>query len=180
VHPVMGLLVRAFFGLLMGVVVLVLVSACANVATLLLARAAARRREMATRLAIGAGRARLVAQLFVESLVLAAAGGGSGPLLAFLSIRVIDAVHPPTGVPIALGLPLDSRVAIFTLALAAITSVAFGLAPALQTTRIDIVAGLKDEARLPGRSTSRLRDALIVAQVALSIVLLVGAALLVR
>ena len=180
VHPFIATLVRAFLALLTGVVALVLVSACANVATLLLARAAARRRELATRLAIGAGRARLIGQLLVESLVLALAGGASGLLMAVGSIRVLDAFHPPTGVPIALGLHVDARVAIFTFVLATATAVVFGLAPALQATRIDIVAGLKDEGRLSGGSKSRLRDALIVAQVALSIVLLVGAALLVR
>ena len=180
VHPFIALFVKAFLALLMGIVGLVLVIACANVATLLLARAAARRRELAIRLAVGASRARLVRQLLVESLVLAFAGGGAGLLLSFWSVRVLDAFHPPTGVPIALGLSVDWRVLTFTLAVSTMTALAFGLAPALQTTRVDILSNLKDDAPLAGRSPTRFRDALIVAQLALSLVLLIGAALMVR
>ncbi len=166
----------------LGIVTLVLLIACANLANMLLARAVTRRKEIATRLALGASRGAVVRQLLVESLVLALVGGGVGLLLAAGSNFLVDRVSLPLPVDLHLGLALDGRVALFTLALATIAAVAFGLAPAFETTRANLVSALSDETRgsSAGRGKRRLRDALVVAQVALSLVLLICAGLAVR
>ncbi len=166
----------------LGVVALVLLIACANLANMLLARAVARRKEMATRLALGASRGAVVRQLLAESLTLALAGGGVGLLLAVASNAAIDRVSLPLPVDLHLGLALDLRVVLFTLGLATVAAVAFGLAPAFEATRTDLVSALTDETRgsSAGRGKRRLRDALVVGQVALSLVLLICAGLAVR
>ncbi|HEX5759368.1 MAG TPA: ABC transporter permease, partial [Thermoanaerobaculia bacterium] len=177
--------VVAAMGMLMAVVGLVLLIACANVANLLLARASARRREIAIRLSIGAGRARLVRQLLTESLLLALCGGAGGLLLAAWGRGALLAFLPPTPLPISIGLdlPLDARVLGFTLAVSLLTGLLFGLAPALQATHPDLVSGVKDAAADPGTGRGRrvgFRDLLVAAQVALSAVALIGAGLFVR
>jgi len=171
-------------GLLMGIVSLVLLVACANVANLLLARAAARRREIAVRLALGASRGRLVRQLLTESLLLALAGGGLGLLLAQWLTSLLPAAMPRLDyatVDFSYDLSPDGRVLGFTLAASLVTGLLFGLLPAWQASRSDLVATLKGDAPVTaGRRRFHLRDLLVVAQVALSLMLLVGAGLFVK
>jgi predicted permease len=167
------------FGLLLAVVGLVLLIACANVANLLLARASTRRREIAVRLAIGASRWRLVRQLLTESLLLALLGGGGGLILAFWCSGLLPAFFSPNEVG-GLDVSLDWRVLVFTLAASLLTGLMFGLAPALESSRPDLVTALKDGAdNRAGRRIS-LRQALVVTQVALSLALLIGAGLFLR
>ncbi|HKQ78136.1 MAG TPA: ABC transporter permease [Blastocatellia bacterium] len=166
-------------GLLLTVVGLVLLIACANVANLLLSRASARRREIAVRLAIGASRGRLVRQLFTESLLLALLSGAGGLVMGLWSSELLPALYLPTE-PGSLDVSLDGRVLIFTLAVSLLTGALFGLAPALQSSRPDLVAALKDETsvqRQGGRRRFTTRQALVVTQVALSLTLLIGAGL---
>jgi predicted permease len=168
-------------GVMMAVVALVLLIACANIANLLLARAAARRKEIAVRLAIGAKRARLVRQLLTESLVLALVGGGIGCLIAYWSKDLLRAFGPFGG-PNASAAPLNLRVLGFTLLLSLVSGVIFGLAPALQASKPDLVLTLKGETGVPARRAFgfNLRKALVVIQVALSLVALISAGLFVR
>ncbi|MGH9839006.1 MAG: ABC transporter permease [Blastocatellia bacterium] len=169
-----------FAGVLMLTVALVLLIACANLAGLLLARATGRRKEIAIRLSLGASRARLVRQLLTESLLLALAGGLAGLLLAVWLIDLVIAFKPPVFIPLLLDLQLDWRVLSFTVGLSLLTSALFGLIPALQATKPELAPALKDESALGGYRRSRLRNGLVVAQVALSLVLLVAAGLVVR
>jgi predicted permease len=168
-------------GLVMGVVALVLLIACANIAGLLVARAAVRRRETAIRQALGATRTRLVRQWLTESVLLGVVGGGFGLLLALWANDLM--VSYAGGTPIAsLDLRLDYRVLAFTLLVSIATGIVFGLAPALQASRLDIVTALKTEDTLArsGSRRSRLRAAFVTAQVTLSVVLLVCAGLFIR
>ncbi|MDT7781143.1 MAG: hypothetical protein QOC99_3655 [Acidobacteriota bacterium] len=169
-----------FAAVLMGAVGLVLLVACVNLANLLLARAAGRRREIAICLAIGASRWRLVRQLLTESVLLALAGGAAGLLLAFWILDLVVASRPPIDVPAWIDLGVDWRVMVFALLASLATSLVFGLVPALQATRTDLVPALKDSALQTGRLRTRLRGGLVVAQVMLSLVLLVAAGLVVR
>ena len=173
--PVVG-----FTGLMMLMVGLVLLLACTNLANLLLARASERRREVAVRLALGAGRFRLVRQLLTESILLALAGGALGLLLALWLADLAAALKPPVDIPLALDLHIDQRVLIFTGAVSLLTGVLFGLLPALQSTKTDLIATLKDEFAISGHRRSWLKNGMIVFQVALSLVLLVGGALMLR
>ena len=167
-------------GIVMAVVGLVLLIACANIASLLLARAAVRRRETAIRQALGATRPRLVRQWLTESVLLGIAGGGLGLLLALWANQLLISYLQNT--PLAsLELGLDWRVLAFTLGVSVITGIVFGLAPALQASRLDIVMALKSEdAQRAGSRRSRLRAAFVTAQVTLSVVLLVSAGLFIR
>jgi predicted permease len=177
-----GLLKRVA-ALLLSIVGIVLLIACANVANLLLVRASARRKEIAIRLALGAGRLRLVRQLLTESVLLAVAGGVIGMLLAVWGVEVLKAAPPPPGVlPLTPDFAFDGRVLMFTFALSLLTGVVFGLAPAWQSTRANLVAALKDETQTLDQKRRRgnLRNALVVAQVALSLLLLIGAGLFLR
>lgn len=165
---------------LMVVAGLVLLVACANVANLLLARAAGRQKEIAIRMAMGASRRQVVRQLLTESLLLSLAGAAAGFPLAAVAARAISAFELPLPLPIAFDFNVDLRVAAFTLGLSLVTALVFGLAPALRATRPDLVEGLKDR---PAWGRSRrwsLRNGLVVAQVALSLVLLATAGLFLR
>jgi predicted permease len=167
--------------LLFAVVGLVLLIACANVANLLLARASVRRREIAVRLALGASRSRLMRQLLTESLLLALLGGALGLILTQWTARMLPGFFPADDAN-GLDLGLDWRVLVFTLGVTVLTGLVFGLAPALQATRPNLIPALKDEAGGYGQRLRRigLRDALVISQLALSLVLLIGAALFVR
>jgi predicted permease len=161
---------------------LVLVIACANVAGMLLARAAARQREIAIRLAVGASRGRLVRQLLTESLILGALGAGVGVLLASWLTRLLSTFQLPIPMALSINLQLDARVLGFTAGVALLTGVLAGLAPALRATRANLVWDLKGDnagGRLGGGRWT-MRDVLVVGQMAVTIVLLVTAGLLVR
>ena len=166
--------------ILLGLVGLVLVIVCANVATLTLARAAGRQRETALCLAIGAGRVRLIRQLLTEALVLAALGGAAGVLLAFWGTSALAAIAERTALSISIDLAPDMRVLVFATFVSCATAVLFGLLPALRAARIDPLAALKGA----GGSTSFARvpfgRTLVVMQIAVSLVLLITAALFVR
>ena len=171
----------SLMAVMMVVVGLVLMVACANVANLLLARATGRQKEIAIRLAIGAGRRRLVRQLLTESVLLALAGAGVGFLLAAVAARAISRFELPLPFPIAFDFNVDGRVLAFTAGLSLLTGIVFGLAPALRATRPDLVAMLKNESAVFGRlSRFGLRNVLVVVQVSLSLVLLAGAGLFLR
>jgi cell division protein FtsX len=182
IHPIVDGALFPVAAVLMAVVGLVLVIACANVANMLLARATARRSEIAIRLAIGSSRFRLVRQLLTESLLLSSLGGLFGIGVAYVSTNAILSLKPPIPIPIAVDLALNGRVLLFTLAVSALTGIVFGLAPALQAGRRGLVPALKAEQGLAGFRTRRLSlsNLLVVAQVAISLVLLIGAALLLR
>jgi predicted permease len=165
---------------LLGAVGLVLLIACANVANLTLARAASRRREFAVRAALGAGRLALTRQVLTESLLLGAAGGATGLLLAVWGVDLLLAVGPEN-IPRRAEIGIDSRVVLFTLAVSLLTGALFGLAPALRASRAQLGEALKSGARAgDGPRAARLRSSLVVAEVALSIMLVAGAGLLVR
>jgi len=169
--------------LLMGVVGIVLLIACANVANLLLARSSARTKEIAVRLAIGATRWRIVRQLLTEGVLLATLGGAAGLLLAWWATRYLTAVPPPTGaLPINPQFTIDRRVLLFTLGLSLLAGVIFGLAPALRASRPSLIPALKDDAAAFFERTRILsmRNLLVVTQVALSVVLLITAGLFLR
>ena len=163
-------------------VALVLVIACANVAGMLLARAAARQREIAIRLAVGAGRGRLVRQLLTESVILGVLGAGVGLVLASWLTQLLTSFDLPIPIALSLDLRLDARILAFTAGVALLTGILAGLAPALRATRANLVWDLKGDvagARLGGRRWTA-RDVLVVGQIAVTIVLLVTAGLLVR
>ena len=163
---------------LMAIVGLVLLIACSNVANLMIARAAARQKEIAVRLAIGASRARLIGQLLLEGLLLALAGGAAGIGLAIAMVQALIRFLPQGVTPYTLSSSPDLRVLGFTLTVALGTGLAFGLVPAIQSTRPALAGTLKDQAgAVIGGTGVGLRKALVVAQVALSLLLLVGAGL---
>jgi putative ABC transport system permease protein len=167
---------------MMAAVGAVLMIGCANLANLLLARATLRTREMALRAALGAGRARLVRQLLTESVLLSALGAVAGLVLGFLLFRGIRSLLPEFFLPSQTAVSLDWRVVGFLTVLALVTGILFGLVPALQGTRRDMVGVLKEGGRGAAGSTGRrlMRHALVVSEVALAFVLLVGAGLLIR
>ena len=162
---------------LMGLVALVLLVACANVANLLLARGAARQREFAVRLATGAGRGRLVRQLLTESVLLATIAGLLGMVFAVGSTQVLVSSISSSTNPVFLDLRPDARLLAFTIGVTFLTAFAFGFVPALRTTLIDLAPSLKESSRAFSGAGGRLRKALVVSQVALSMLLAVGAGL---
>lgn len=171
---------RPVLGALLAVAGLVLLIACANVANLLLARAVARRREVAVRMAVGASRYRLVRQLLTESMALAVLAGAFGLVVAFWGRDAMLALLPAVPYPVGLDFRLDGRVLLFATVVTAATAMAFGLVPALQASRPDLVPALKDEIGGGTGGRGRLQGALVVMQVALSLVTLVSAGLFVR
>jgi len=184
IHPGAQSAAYGVFALVFVIVNLVLLIACINLASMLLARAVTRRREMAVRLAIGASRFRIVRQLLTESVLLSIIAGAAGILLAVWFLNLIVAALPalPEGMRIALDLHLDWRVVIYTIAFSTITGILFGLAPALHSSKADVSTVLKDDSSLftGFYRKSRARMALVVVQVAFSLLLLVGAGLVLR
>ncbi|MGQ0640458.1 MAG: ABC transporter permease [Gemmatimonadaceae bacterium] len=182
IPPVVRGPVLGFFALLIGTVALVLLVCCANVAGLLLARATARTREIAIRLSLGATQRQLIRQLLVESVVLATVGAVVGLALAFAATQVIATAALPIPVRIALDVSLDTRVVLFTAIVALGAGVLFGLIPALRASRPGLVTALKTDAGsvAVGRQRLALQKLLVVSQVAMSLLLLVGASLFLR
>src|ERR1044072_2562716 len=165
---------------LLGAVGFVLLIACANLANLMLARVGARQKEIAVRTALGASRLRIVRQLLIESVMLALGGGVIGLLLAFWAVSWVVSLSADT-IPRVREISIDPRVAAFTLLVSVVTGVLFGLAPAIQVSRSDLTDALKESGRTTaGLRRNRLRNALVVSEVALSLVLLVGAGLMIR
>jgi predicted permease len=179
--PQVGGAAFGFAAMLMAVVVLVLLIACANIANLMLVRAAHRRREIAVRLSLGASRCQVVRGLFAESVLLAVVGAGAGVWVARALSGALLRLRPPTPVRIQIDAPLDWRVVALLAALSIIAALAFGLLPALQAARSNVVPQLKGGIA-PGRAGSRLgpRGLLVIGQIAVSLLLLVGAGLFVR
>src|SRR5436853_2128528 len=165
--------------ILLGVVGFVLFIACANVANLLLARATTRQKEMAIRTALGASRWRIVRQLLTESILLSFLGGGLGLLLASWGVKLIVAVSP-NSIPRSREIVVDNRVLVFTIAVAVLTGIIFGLVPALQSSKPDLNETLKDAGRGSTGRRHFLRNALVVAEVALTMVPLMSAGLMIR
>ena len=171
---------------LLGAVGFVLLIACSNVANLMLARAAARDREIAVRAALGAGRRRILRQLLTESALLALIGGAAGIIVAYGGLHLVRAAFPPEGgigeIPHAEWIGIDGTVLGFTLAVSMLTGIIFGFVPAIQTVRTELFESLKEGGRgsTGGRRSQFVRSSLVVAEIALSLILLVGAGLLMR
>jgi putative ABC transport system permease protein len=170
---------RPALRVLLIIVALVLLIACANVANLLLARATSRQKEMAIRTALGASRWRIVRQLLTESILLAFAGGALGLLLASWGVRLIVAISP-NSIPRSREIAVDNRVLIFTIAVAALTGILFGLVPALQASKPNLNETLKDAGRGSTGRRHVLRNVLVVAEVTMTMVLLIMAGLMIR
>jgi len=172
---------RPMLYLLMGAVSLILLIACVNLANLLLARNSARQRELAVRAALGAGRGGLVRQLLAETLLLSLIGGAVGFVCADIGLRTLARVHPEN-LPQLGAVGIDWRVLTFSLLVSLVTSLLFGLAPAFMGTRLNLVDALKQGGRsgTSGRSSQRVRSLLVITEVAMCLMLLVGASLLVR
>jgi predicted permease len=179
-EEVVGTVRRAIW-LLFGAVGFLLLIACANVANLLLARAEARQREMAVRSALGAGARRIIRQLLTESLVLAAVSAAAGLALAVIGVRALTAWNP-SSIPRVAGTTVDTRVLLFTAAVAILTTVLFSIAPAFRLLKPDVTEAMKEGSAnaTTGGARRRFRDALVVAEMALAVVLLIGAGLTLR
>jgi predicted permease len=172
--------VIGFAAVLMGVAGLVLLIACTNLASMLLARAADRRKEIAIRLALGASRWRLTRQLLVESLLLSLAGAAAGLLVAVWFVDGLATWRPPIDIPINTEFIIDQRVLAFTIAAALLTTLLFGLAPAIQSARTELLPALKNASFTEHLRRWQLREILVTSQIALSVVLLVSTVLVLR
>ena len=174
--------VRLVLLTMMGAVTLVLLIACSNVANLMLARASVRQREFSVRAAIGAGRARLVRQLLTECIMLGLMAAPLGLAVAYVGVVLLRNAMPVDSVPYSVHWALDLRTIAYTIAIATLTGIVFGLAPAIQAGRLNLVEALRDGSRGSGTSgrRARTRHTLVVVEVALALVLLVGASLFVR
>ncbi len=182
IHPLVDTALFSVAGMLMTVVGLVLLIACTNLAGLLVARAADRKKEIAIRLALGARRSQLVRQFLTETVLLSLLGGCAGLLLAHWLLRALVGFQPPIPIPINLDVGLDQTVLVFTLCVAVLAGLFFGLLPALQATKPDVAPTLKDEvgSGIGKQKRLSLKNGLIVAQVAISMILLLGAGLFIR
>ncbi len=172
--------ITGFSAVLMAVAGMVLLIACVNLASLLLARATDRRKETAIRLALGASRGQLLRQLMTESVILSIAGGAVGIVLAYWLSDLVNVWRPPVDVPVIPHVVMDTRVLLFTAAISLLTGLLFGLAPALQSTRASLAGAMKNDAPSERLRRLSLRDVLVATQVALSVVLLIGSILVVR
>ena len=174
--------VRLVLLTMMGAVTIVLIIACANVANLMLARASGRQREFCVRAALGAGRGKLITQLLVECVVLGIASAPLGLAIAYLGVWLLDQAVPPGQVPYYIHWEISARGITYTIVVAALTGLVFGLAPALQAGRLNLQEALRDGARGSGQSgkRARLRNGLVIVEVAMALILLVGASLFVR
>ena len=174
--------VRLVLLTMMGAVTLVLLIACANVANLMLARASGRQREFSVRAALGASRARMVRQLLTECVLLGLASAPLGLVIAYFGIFLLDGAVPPDDIPYYIHWEISRRSIVYTLAISALTGLVFGLAPALQAGRLNLQEALRDGARGSGQSgrRARVRSGLVIVEVALALILLVGASLFVR
>jgi len=179
-HTQLGSLLGPLSAALLVITALVLLTACANVANLLLARATAQEKEMAVRLALGASRTRIVRELLTQSLLLAMLGGVAGAVFAYWSKDLLIVFKPRVTLPVALQMEFRASTGLFAAGAALLTAVVFGLLPALRASRLDLVPVLKDESRGLGARRSKMRSALVVAQVAFSLVALVTAGLFLR
>jgi predicted permease len=174
-NPVIG-----FVAALFGISCLVLLVACVNLASMLLARAGDKRKETAIRLALGAGRGVLIRQLLTENLMVALAGGAGGALLAGWIMSGLSAWHPPVDLPVIVNAPVDMRVFLFALGVSSATALIFGLLPALQATKTDLVPALKNEPVTARFRYWHLRDYMVAGQVCLSVLLLFCSVLVVK
>jgi predicted permease len=180
INPMIDKVLFTGGALLMALVVTVLTIACANLASFLLARATDQRKEMAVRIAMGASRRQLVAQQLLDALLLSVLGGAAGAGLAAFLARLVRELQLPVGLPLRIDTVIDGRVLLFCVGVSLLSAVLFGLAPALQSTRLEAAPTLKDEGTGGGSRKQRLRGFLVAGQVALSTLLLVSAGLFLR
>ncbi len=179
IHPSFATASMGMSAVMMAVVGLLLLIACVNVANLFLARAQDRRKEMALRLSLGAGRGRIVQQLLTESIVFALLAGGAGLVLAWFATGALNAFRPPMDGPFAFYIELDRTVLVFTTAISVLAGILFGMVPALQATKPDTMTEVKGDASA-GSRRSRLSSGLVVFQMALSLLLLISSGLFLR